>query len=84
MKNIIEVKNLEISFKVPEGVVHAIRNISFTIAQGETLALVGESGSGKSVTAKSLIGLLPSSNTKINSGEIIIDGNVVNNYRDKE
>jgi len=81
---IIKVKNMEIDFNVHQGVVHAIRDISFEIKKGETLALVGESGSGKSVTAKSLIGLLPASNSVIAGGEIIIDGQKVNDLSPKE
>ena len=83
MTNLIEVKNLEISFNVHTGKVRAIRDISFSIKAGETLALVGESGSGKSVTAKALMGLLPASNSTIDAGEIIIKGEVVNDLTEK-
>ncbi|MBL0701814.1 MAG: ABC transporter ATP-binding protein [Spiroplasma sp.] len=84
MEKLIEVKNLEISFNVFSGKVQAIRDISFQINRGETLALVGESGSGKSVTAKSLIGLLPAVNSNIDGGEILIAGKCVNDYTEKE
>ena len=60
MKNIVEVKNLTIDFKVRDGVFRAVDNISFNIQNNKTLALVGESGSGKSVTAMSIMQLLPS------------------------
>ena len=56
---IIEVKNLSISFKTDDETVKAVRNISFTIPKGETVGLAGESGSGKSVTALSLLRLIP-------------------------
>ena len=59
MKNIVEVKNLTIDFKVRDGVFRAVDNISFDIQNNKTLALVGESGSGKSVTAMSIMQLLP-------------------------
>jgi len=54
------VEGLSIDFDVPGGALHAVRDISFDIAQGETLCIVGESGSGKSMTALGLMGLLPS------------------------
>ena len=59
MKNIVEVKNLSIDFKVRDGSFKAVDNINFDIQNNKTLALVGESGSGKSVTAMSLMQLLP-------------------------
>ena len=55
---LLEVKNLRVSFFLPDGVVGAVQNISFSIGRGRTLALVGESGSGKSVTACSLLRLI--------------------------
>jgi oligopeptide/dipeptide ABC transporter ATP-binding protein len=57
--NILEVGGLGVSFRMPEGDVNAVRGVSFSIAGGETLGLVGESGCGKSVTAFSLLGLVP-------------------------
>ena len=58
-ERLLEISNLGIDFKTPGGVFHAVRNVSFTLGRGETLALVGESGSGKSVTALSVLQLLP-------------------------
>lgn len=55
---LLEVRNLRVSFFLPEGVVGAVQNASFAIQRGRTLALVGESGSGKSVTAYSLLRLV--------------------------
>ena len=51
-KTILQIKNLDISFRTNAGVVHAIRGINLDLQKGETVAIVGESGSGKSVTVK--------------------------------
>ena len=79
MKNIVEVKDLSINFKVRDGSFCAVDKISFDIKTNKTLALVGESGSGKSVTAMSIMQLLPipqasysqESSIKFNNREII-------------
>ncbi len=69
MKNILSIKNLDITFRTNAGNVHAIRGVDFVLPQGKTVALVGESGSGKSVTMKAVTGLLDQ-NAVINSGKI--------------
>ena len=71
--NILEVKNLKVSFRTNNGTVKAVRNISFNLKKGETLAIVGESGSGKSVTSKAIIGIL-AGNSIVENGEILYDG----------
>ena len=73
MEKKLEVKNLVISFRTDAGKVQAVRNISFDLYKGETLAIVGESGSGKSVTNRAVMGIL-ANNGMIESGEIIYDG----------
>lgn len=70
MSNILTVKDLHVKFDTYEGVVQAVRGVSFGLKQGETLAVVGESGSGKSVMSKSLIGLVASPPGRIDKGEI--------------
>ena len=67
---ILDIRNLDISFKTNAGVIHAIRGANIDLCKGETIAVVGESGSGKSVTMKAVMGLLDS-NATVNSGEII-------------
>lgn len=69
----LQVKNLTISFRTQNGKVQAVRDISFDLEQGETLAIVGESGSGKSVTSKAILGIL-ANNAIVEDGEIIYDG----------
>ncbi len=69
----LQVKDLTISFKTREGKVQAVRDISFDLNKGETLAIVGESGSGKSVTSKAILGIL-AGNAIVESGEILYDG----------
>ena len=59
MSNILAIENLSISFATRDGNFKAVDNISFNIQKNKTLALVGESGSGKSVTAMSILQLLP-------------------------
>lgn len=73
MENILEVKKLKISFRTNGGAVKAVRDISFNLEKGKTLAIVGESGSGKSVTSKAILGIL-AGNSIIEGGEILFDG----------
>ncbi len=73
MDKILEVKNLKISFRTQSGILRAVRDISFDLERGKTLAIVGESGSGKSVTSKAILGIL-AGNSVIEGGEILYDG----------
>ena len=73
MEKKLEVKNLQISFRTQSGLLKAVRDISFDLYKGETLAIVGESGSGKSVTSKAIIGIL-AGNAVVEGGEILYDG----------
>src|SRR5437773_837594 len=68
---ILEVKNLTTVFKGEEEETAAVKGISFSLNKGETLGIVGESGSGKSVTALSIMRLIPEPPGKITSGEIL-------------
>jgi microcin C transport system ATP-binding protein len=71
---LLDVKNLSVDFVNGTSVTHAVKNISFSIEKGETLAVVGESGSGKSVTALSILQLLPYPVAKHPSGSIKFRG----------
>jgi ABC-type dipeptide/oligopeptide/nickel transport system ATPase component len=71
----MKVRNLKTSFRTDEGTITAVDGVSFDVESGKTLCIVGESGCGKSVTALSLIRLIPSSNGSISSdSRIEIDG----------
>ena len=67
---LLVIEELRVSFDLPEGIARAVDVISFDLAAGETLGLVGESGCGKSVTALSILGLVPSPPGRIESGRI--------------
>ena len=69
----LEVRNLTISFRTNNGAVRAVRDVSFDLNEGETLAIAGESGSGKSVTTRAVMGIL-AGNAMVEDGEIIYDG----------
>ena len=71
---LISVNDLSVDFRSGDGVTHAVKNVSFDIDKGETLALVGESGSGKTVTALSILQLLPYPAASHPSGAIVFRG----------
>ena len=73
MEKKLEVKNLQVSFRTQGGIVKAVRDISFDLYKGETLAIVGESGSGKSVTSKAIMGIL-AANAIVENGTIMYEG----------
>lgn len=73
MTKILEIKNLNISFKIEEDCFRAVHNVNLSLEKGKVLGLVGESGCGKSVTAMSILKLL-ASNAVIESGEILFNG----------
>jgi len=83
MKNILEVKDLNVSFDTYGGEVRAVRGVNFTLKQGETLAIVGESGSGKSVTSKAIMGII-ASNGYVKQGEILFEDRDIAKMNEKE
>ncbi|HBL48807.1 MAG TPA: peptide ABC transporter ATP-binding protein, partial [Firmicutes bacterium] len=83
MANLLEVRNLRTHFQTYAGTVQAVNGISFSVAPGEALGIVGESGCGKSVTATSIMRLLPP-NGKIVEGEIDFDGRDLASLSERE
>ena len=71
---LLEVHDLVTEFETDEGLVRALDGVSFSLDAGQTLGLVGESGCGKSVTALSIMGLLPRPAGKIAGGQILFGG----------
>ncbi|WP_282937493.1 ABC transporter ATP-binding protein [Paenibacillus sp. RC67] len=80
----LEVENLHVSFTTHGGEVKAVRGVSFKLGQGETLAIVGESGCGKSVTARSVMRLLPERTSKITQGSIRFEGKELTRLTEKQ
>ena len=72
-KTLLEVRNLETRLKFDDKTIYAVNDISFIVEENETVAIIGESGSGKSMTAKSIMRLLPGHDSEVN-GEILFNG----------
>ena len=70
MNDLLQVKDLRVAFKLPEGTLNAVKGVSFRIPRGKTVSLVGESGSGKSVVSQAIMGILPNV-AEIAGGEIL-------------
>ena len=81
---LLEVKNLKTQFVTKAGVVKAVDGVDFTIEEGEIVALVGESGSGKSITALSLMQLVPKPHGRIIDGSVQLDGQELLSLDDNE
>jgi ABC-type dipeptide/oligopeptide/nickel transport system ATPase component len=84
MPNLLEIRDLAISFVTETGTIEAVKGIDLSLGKGETLAIVGESGSGKSVTGLALTRLLPEPPARYASGEILFDGKDVLKMRPSE
>lgn len=83
MAELLEIKNLSVSFQTEKGELQAVRDVSLSLHAGETLALVGESGCGKSVLCKSVMRLLHE-NARITGGSIWLDGVEITHYSRRE
>ncbi|WP_442600530.1 ABC transporter ATP-binding protein [Paenibacillus sp. KN14-4R] len=84
MEHLLEVTNLKVNFKTHGGEVKAVRGVSFHVDHGETVAIVGESGCGKSVTALSIMGLIPSPPGRFADGKIRFNGQDITRLSKKE
>ena len=74
MAKLLEIQDLQVRFFTPEGVVRAVEGVTLHINEGETLAVVGESGCGKTVTARSVMRLIPYPPGKVTGGKILFNG----------
>ena len=83
-KLLLDIQEIETEFSTPTGVNKAVDKVSLNLKKGETLAIVGESGSGKSVTAMSILKLIPEPPGKIKGGSINFNGKLLNKCSDKE
>ena len=82
-QGLLSVRDLRVSFETSRGPIEAVRGVSFDVAPGEIVALVGESGSGKSVSALSLMGLLPTATARV-AGSVMFDGRNLLDLDDRE
>lgn len=82
-EELIRLNKLSVDYKVKEGYLSAVKNVSFSINKGEIFAIVGESGCGKSTIAHSILHLLPERNEVI-KGNIFFNGEDINEYTDKQ
>lgn len=72
--NLLEIKNLTVQYITVDGTVHAVENLNLSLKEGQTLGLVGETGAGKTTTVKAVMQILPVPPAKIQSGEILFEG----------
>ena len=83
-KEVLQVKDLETTFFTDDGNIAAVDRISFSIREGEVLAIVGESGCGKSVTSLSIMGLVPNPPGKITNGKILLNNKDLTKLKEKQ
>jgi peptide/nickel transport system ATP-binding protein/oligopeptide transport system ATP-binding protein len=82
--NLLEVRGLTTAFMTGRGEINAVEEVSFSLAEGEILGIVGESGSGKSVTALTIMDLLPKPPARVAAGEVVFAGQTLTRMTDRE
>src|SRR6478752_4838603 len=82
--NVLEVRNLITSFETDRGLLRAVDSVSFEVPRGKTVGIVGESGCGKSVTAMSIVRLLPQPAGKVLGGQVLFNGKDLTEASEKE
>src|SRR5690349_14450320 len=83
-KPLLEVRELNVAFETNRGLIRPVRDSSLTIYPGQTVAVVGESGCGKSVTAMSVLRLIPSPPGKVLGGQVLFEGRDLLNLSERE
>jgi oligopeptide transport system ATP-binding protein len=81
---LLEVRDLQVEFRTRDGVAKAVNGVTYSVDEGETLAVLGESGSGKSVTAQAVMGILDMPPGKITGGEILFQGKDLLKFKEEE
>ena len=81
---LLEIRDLHVEFRTREGIARAVRGASYTVGEGETLAVLGESGSGKSVTAQALMGILETPPGFVTSGQVLYRGQDILSWSSEE
>lgn len=84
MNELLEMKHVAVNFAVYGSTVHAVRDVSFSMEEGQTVALVGESGCGKSITAKTIMGLVKKPGKVMEGSKILFGGTDITKYTEKE
>jgi peptide/nickel transport system ATP-binding protein len=84
IKNLLKIENLSVKFNTFDGEIKALKNINMELNQGDSIGIVGETGSGKSVTAKTIMGLLPSPPAEVTDGKVFFENQDVLTLSDRK
>jgi len=84
MKELLRIENLRLYFDTEEGTVKALEDVNLSVKEGEIVGVVGETGSGKSITAMSILKLIPSPPARMLSGKIWFDGQEISSFDEEK